>query len=118
VLSDLARLAGMVILLVGIYVLIVMWLKRARDHQRRERATDPNARVRVAWDESVEALSLLNTLPAASGAHEEFAVRAGPQLDATAASSSDSPTMSMRPRTLRTSSPTTSPNGPAGSPTR
>jgi len=78
-----ALLVGILLAVIaGAYVILVTMVKDARKSRRRHAATDPSARVRVAWKESVEALGLLGTVHAANETHEEFANRASPKLDA------------------------------------
>lgn len=79
-------LLALAVVLLASYGAAITLLKQARHQRRRERATDPNARVRVAWDESIEALGMLDTQPAPSETHEEFAQRAGARLDTAAPS--------------------------------
>jgi transglutaminase-like putative cysteine protease len=74
-------LALLLALLAVVYAVAVTSVKDARRKSRRHAAADPSARVRVAWKESVEALSLLGTVHAPNETHEEFATRAGPKLD-------------------------------------
>jgi transglutaminase-like putative cysteine protease len=69
--------AGIVALLVLTYCLIVpaMWIAyRAR---RRKQATDPTAKVEVAWAESAEAAAVLGVGPRAPETPAEYAERAG-----------------------------------------
>jgi transglutaminase-like putative cysteine protease len=63
------------------YTIAITMVKEGRRNRRRHAATDPSARVRVAWKESVEALGLLGTVHAPNETHEEFATRASPKLD-------------------------------------
>jgi transglutaminase-like putative cysteine protease len=82
--SWVVRLAlfGLVLVaLAGMYAFGVMSVKDARVRRRRHGAGDPSARVRVAWEESVEALALLGAHAQPTETHEEFALRAGPKLD-------------------------------------
>ncbi len=82
--STAAGTGGVVLLLavlVGLYIAIVISIKASRIRERKARATDPSARVRLAWKESVEALDLLNTKPTPTETHEEFARRAQVVLD-------------------------------------
>ena len=69
-------------LLVAVYVALVLWLKRRRFEHRRSAATTPNARVRVAWDESVDALARASVRPDPTETHEEFALRVDTVLGA------------------------------------
>src|SRR4029077_4037400 len=50
------------------------WLRRER---RRRHASTPGDRVRVAWVESVEAVSPVGLAPHVTETHAEFATRAG-----------------------------------------
>ena len=56
-------------------------LYAAERRRRRARAgTDPGALVRVAWEESLDELALVGTVPTPSETHDEFATRAGDTL--------------------------------------
>jgi transglutaminase-like putative cysteine protease len=66
--------------LIAVYVVVVLWLKHSRHEHRRARAATSNARVRVAWDESVEALGRARVRPDPTETHEEFATRVEPVL--------------------------------------
>jgi hypothetical protein len=57
----------------SVWVLAFRWVKRRR---RRQRATTADARVEVAWDESVEAMAVVGMRPRVSETHAEFASRA------------------------------------------
>ncbi|MEZ5140923.1 MAG: transglutaminaseTgpA domain-containing protein [Acidimicrobiales bacterium] len=49
--------------------------------RRRARAGhDPSARVRLAWEESLDELALVGSVPSPSETHDEFAARAGTDL--------------------------------------
>ncbi|MEO7555066.1 MAG: DUF3488 and transglutaminase-like domain-containing protein [Acidimicrobiales bacterium] len=64
----------------GYAVAVVAWHRRQRDRRRRK-ATDPDAQVEVAWDEGVDAVSLLGLVPGRSETPSEFAGRVDPVLD-------------------------------------
>jgi len=59
------------------YVIAVMALRRSHHQRRRSRASDPSARVRVAWQESIEGLDLVGVSPTGAETNDEFATRAG-----------------------------------------
>ncbi len=71
--------------LAAAYVIAVMALRRSRWNSRRQGARDPSARVRVAWQESVERLDLAGLAPAAAETHAEFATRAASAMPKTRA---------------------------------
>ncbi len=69
-------LLGLLALFAGVPALYA-----AERRRRRTRAgTDPGARVRVAWEESLDELALVGTVPTPSETHDEFASRAGDAL--------------------------------------
>jgi transglutaminase-like putative cysteine protease len=70
-----------VVLLLAVYAAAVPTLHAMRRRQRRANAVEPTDRVRVAWDESVEAVSLLGLQPKHSETPAEFAARTDPVLD-------------------------------------
>lgn len=78
---------GLVLLLIvalaGLYVGLVLWFVAHRRQRRRALATDDRAKVKVAWQESVEALALLGTRYDPAETHEEFAQRAQPAIPET-----------------------------------
>ncbi|MBI2703741.1 MAG: hypothetical protein HYX32_00410 [Actinobacteria bacterium] len=73
------------VLLAGAYALVVSSIRRSFARRRRHRATEPSARVRVAWQESVEDLELVGVAPLAAETNDEFAVRAGATIPETSA---------------------------------
>ncbi len=72
---------GLVLLAAAlIYLIAVPSLLAWRRRQRRARAQDPAARVRVAWVESIESLALLGAGRRPDETAREFAARAGEQV--------------------------------------
>ncbi len=77
--ADAARHPALILVLVAAVAYLVVvpawwsWHRR----RRRERADRPDARVRVAWTESVEDLELVGAVRRPQETHDEFARRAG-----------------------------------------
>jgi hypothetical protein len=85
--SWLGKAAIVALLLVPvalIYIVAVIWLPERRRRKRRERARDPSSQVQVAWQESVEDLSVVGVARVSAETNDEFASRAGGQLPETA----------------------------------
>ncbi|MCU0269931.1 MAG: DUF3488 and transglutaminase-like domain-containing protein [Acidimicrobiales bacterium] len=63
------------------YVVAVVGLRHWRHRRRLRGATDPASRVDNAWQDAVEELALVGSVPARSETHREFASRAGRRLE-------------------------------------
>ena len=75
-----AVVATLALVLIGVYVALVLSLKASRRQARRHQAQNASARVRVSWEESVEALALFGTVHKPTETHKEFAARAADKL--------------------------------------
>jgi transglutaminase-like putative cysteine protease len=67
--------------LAALYVIVVPLVYAAYRRRRRRRAADPNAKVRLAWQESAEAMTRLGVVPRGSETPAEFATRAQSAID-------------------------------------
>ena len=77
VLNKVAVVVGVLALLVLLYCLIVPAVWIAYRARRRRQATDPTAKVEVAWAESAEATAVLGVGPRPPETPAEYAERAG-----------------------------------------
>lgn len=74
--SGLVRVGVPLVVLAGLlYVVVVPLLVGARRRRRREQAVAPGARVRVAWQESLEELALVGANREPHETNDEFAAR-------------------------------------------
>jgi len=68
--------AGVLAVLGVLYAIVVPLVYAVYRRRRRQRATAPDELVRLAWQESIEALQLVGAVPARSETPAEFASRA------------------------------------------
>ncbi|CAN5244038.1 transglutaminaseTgpA domain-containing protein [soil metagenome] len=76
----LAMVLGALVVMIVVYVIGVPAWRSSRRRLRRKRAVEPVDQVRVAWQESAEAMALLGVAPRPAETPAEFASRARPVI--------------------------------------